>query len=400
MISKEEIDKIFERGTIAEVIPNKEGLTARLLKEEPFKIYLGIDPTSDKLHLGHIQNILFLEDMRRAGVKVILLFGLFTGLIGDPSGKSSTRKELNQKDVLRNVRSWKKQVSPILNIKPFSGAKISNNAKWFNVFSAVHLLKLMRETTIQHLIERDSFDKRLKGGDPIYAHELVYPLLQGYDSVAMKVDAELCGTDQTFNALMGRTLSKRFLNKEKFIIAMKLIEGDGILMSKSNNTGVFVDISSGGEHRMFGSVMALHDSYISPLFRGCTRVPMKEVLEIEKLSGKENRDAKIRLAFEIVRMFHGEQKANSARNDYIKQFSAGETPDNIEDLKVENGESIISVIERKMGRSKSDIKRLIEDGAVQINGEKIKDKGYVLNLSKDNENILKVGRNIFKLKVK
>ena len=325
--TQEQVRAFFERGTVADVIPSRESLEKRLLSDKPFHIYLGIDPTAKQVHLGHIQNILLLEDLRTMGAKVTLLFGSFTGLIGDPTGKEKTRSQLTREQVRENMRAWKQQVSPVLNLRPMSGAKIDYNHRWFDKVSAEQLLELLRETTVQQLLERDMFQKRLNDGKPLYTHEMMYPILQGYDSVAMQVDAELCGTDQTFNALMGRTMAQRYIQKEKFVIATELIQADGVMMSKSAGTGVFVDIENGGNHRMFGAIMALPDGFIDPLFRGCTRIPIDEITKINMSGGVAVRDAKLRLAQEIVGMFWGAEQAETAKKDYIKQFSEKDVPD-------------------------------------------------------------------------
>ena len=178
------------------------------------------------------------------------------------------------------------------------------------------------------------FQVRMKAGKPLYASELIYPALQGYDSVALKVDAELCGTDQIFNALIGRDMVKKYLNKEKFVVSMNLIEGDVLLMSKSNGTGVFVDMQKGGNNRMFGSIMALPDSFIHPLYLGCTRVPLKEIESFDLKGGVNTRDVKLRLGYEIVKMFWGEKYALRAKEEYISQFSKKETPKNAETVRV------------------------------------------------------------------
>ena len=196
------------------------------------------------------------------GAKVTLLFGSFTGLVGDPTDKDSARPQLTKKQVRKNMGSWRRQVSPVLDLSLFGEAKINYNHRWFNLFFLSKFLGLLREVTVQQLLERDMFQRRLNSGKPLYAHEMLYPILQGYDSVAMKVDAELCGTDQTFNALVGRTMVRRHLDKEKFVITMNLIQADGVMMSKSAGTGVFVDIERGGNHRMFGAIMALPDGFI------------------------------------------------------------------------------------------------------------------------------------------
>ena len=393
----DQIAKLFERKTIAEVIPSRQELEKRLLSDEPFHIYLGIDPTAQQIHLGHIQNILLLEDLQKMGAQITVLFGSFTGLIGDPTGKESARSQLTREQVRDNMRSWKKQIAPVLNLSAFGGARIRHNNRWFDSFSLEKFLELLRETTAQQLLERDMFQKRLDDGKPLYTHEMLYPILQGYDSVAMKVDAELCGTDQTFNALMGRTMSRRYLNKEKFVLAMNLIQADGVMMSKSTGTGVFVDIEPGGNHRMFGAIMALPDAFIDPLFRGYTRVPMDEINTIDLSGGVAVRDAKLQLAHEIVRMFWGSEKAEDAKEAYIKQFRKKEVPDTAPTITLKSSQvALRDVVAEHTGMSRSEVKRKFTQGAVTLNGEKITDSAYTLERG-SGEQILRVGRKIFRI---
>ena len=394
--TREQIEQLFERGTIAEVYPSREAFVERLRTDAPFHLYLGIDPTAKHIHLGHLQQILFLEDMRRLGATVTLLFGSFTGLIGDPTGKEQARKQLTRAQVKENMRTWKAQVSPVLDLSWRSGARIAHNSTWWDTFSLFEFLSLMRETTLQQLLERDMFATRLKEGKPLYSHELIYPILQGYDSVAMKVDAELCGTDQTFNALMGRTFVRRFLDKEKFVITLSLIEADGVLMSKSAGTGVFVDREHGGEHRMFGAIMALPDGFITPLFRGCTRLPVRELEELSAQTGVKKRDSKLRLAREIVGLFWGSAVALTAERSYLAQFSEKQLPENAPVISLSAPTPLLSLLTEYAGYSRSAAKRKLLEGAVSLDDEKITDVSYVVLQGKRTS--LTVGRQIFRLK--
>ena len=319
-VTREQVAALFERDTIAEVIPSREAFEKRLLSGETMHVYFGIDPTADKIHLGHVQNLMFLEDLRKLGVNVTLLFGSFTATVGDPSDRDSERPEISIAQVKDNMRTWKKQIAPVLNMSWRGGARLNHNRRWYRRFSLEKFLTLLREVTAQQLLERDMFQKRIEEGKPLHAHEFIYPVLQGYDSVALRADGELCGTDQTFNALVGRTFAKRFLGKEKFVIAMNLLQADGVLMSKSSGTGVFVDVEAGGADRMFGAVMAVPDSFIVPIYRGCTRVPMQEIESLKDASGEKARDAKMRLAREIVTLFWGKESATISSDRYVQQF--------------------------------------------------------------------------------
>ena len=395
--TQEKIKALFERNTIADIIPSREALEKQLLSGKPFHIYLGIDPTAKQVHLGHIQNILLLEDLRKMGAKVTLLFGSFTGLIGDPTGKEKTRSQLTRKQVKENMQSWKQQVAPVLDVSFFSTAKIDYNHRWFDKISLEQFLEMLRETTAQQLLERDMFQKRLESGKPLYAHELLYPILQGYDSVAMQVDAELCGTDQTFNALMGRTMSRRYLDKEKFVITMNLIQADGVMMSKSTGTGVFVDIEKGGNHRMFGAIMALPDGFIDPLFRGCTRLPMEEIAKMETGGGAATRDAKLRLAREIVSMFWGSEEAQTAEENYIKQFREKEVPDTAPTITINDQTALLGIVAEHAAISRSEAKRKFTQGAVSLDNKKITDIAHTIEKA-DSERILRIGRKVFRIR--
>ena len=393
--TSEQIETLFERNTVAEIYPSKEAFVERLQKGDKLHIYLGIDPTAQQIHLGHLQQVLFLEDLRKLGVKVTLLFGSFTGLIGDPTGKEKTRTQLTRAQVKENTRTWKKQINPVLNLSWNSGAKIDHNTRWYDTFSLFRFLSLLREVTLQQLLERDMFEKRMKEGKPLYTHELIYPILQGYDSVAMKVDAELCGTDQTFNALMGRTFVRRFLDKEKFVITLNLIEADGVLMSKSTGTGVFIDREKEGQHRMFGAIMALPDGFIEPLFRGCTRLPMQEIHTLLQERGKGLRDTKLRLSKEIVQLFWGEKEAQRAETNYRTQFSEKKTPDIAPTITIKEETPLLAIIAKQEGISRSEAKRKIQEGAVSLDEEKITEITYIFKPK--TAKTLRIGRKIYKV---
>ena len=258
------IEEIFLRGTVVDILPTKAELMKRLMSGERLRMYIGFDPTSTALHLGHAKNIMFAEELRQLGHEVIVLFGDFTAQIGDPSDKAATRKQLTPEDVKKNVAGWMTQVKPLLNFSDTENPPlIKYNSEWLSKLSFAEVVNLAAHFTVQQMLERDMFAKRLKENIPIHLHEFMYPLMQGYDSVAMDVDVEICGTDQTFNALAGRTLIKRLKNKDKFVIALNLVANPktGELMSKSNGTGVFIDQSS---NSLFGAIMSLPDPMIEP----------------------------------------------------------------------------------------------------------------------------------------
>src|SRR3989344_8531566 len=243
---KQRIDTIFNRGIVVEVLPSKEEFFKRLLSGERLIIYIGADPTSNALHLSHAKNYMFLEELRQLGHETIILFGDFTAQIGDPTNRNEARPELTEKKIKENVAGWISQIKPLMDFDDKKNPpRILYNSTWLAKLSLKNAIALAHQFTVQQMLERDMFEKRWKGNIPIYLHEFLYPVMQGYDSVAMDVDVELCGTDQTFNALAGRTLLRRLKNKEKFVITVNLMENPKTktLMSKSNKTGVFLSAS-------------------------------------------------------------------------------------------------------------------------------------------------------------
>jgi tyrosyl-tRNA synthetase len=367
-IDQKRIDELFARGTVTDIFPSKEALVKKLLAGEKIRIYYGLDPTHTAIHLGHAKNMIFLEELRQLGNEVIVLFGDFTAQIGDPSDKGATRKSLTNEDVIRNMADWVRQISPIIDFKNKENpAQIKHNSEWLVKLSFADILNLASNFTVQQLIERDMFQKRLKEGSPIHLHEFMYPLMQGYDSVAMDVDAELCGTDQIFNALAGRTLMKKLKDKEKFVIALNLVANPvtGQLMSKSNGTGVFIDQPA---NSLFGSLMALPDPMIEPLFTNCTRIPMTEK---DSILAQGPRIAKAIIAKDIVKRFHGEDAAVVAEQAFIATFAKGGVPDDILEIKLDGATLVEVLIKAAVVPSKTEWRRLVTDGAVRTENDEI-----------------------------
>lgn len=384
------VDAVLDRGVIVKVLPSKDAFRQKLLRGERIRIYIGADPTSTALHLSHAKNYLLLEEFRQLGHEVIVLFGDFTARIGDPSDRTGARKQLTEKEVRGNVDLWKKQIRPLMNFDDsVNPPRVLYNSEWLAPLRFEDVLELAANFTVQQMIERDMFQKRLKKGVSIHLHEFLYPLMQGYDSVAMEVDAELCGTDQTFNALAGRTLLKRLKGKDKFVIIVNLLEdpATGELMSKSKSTGVFLDSTP---EELYGAVMAQSDEMTQPLLVNLTRIPLQEVDEISK---QHPRDAKQRVAWEITKLFHGESIAKKAEEHFVKTFQKRETPGDISEIKVKPGTPLKDVlVEAAVVSSKSEFRRLVEAGAVENaeTGEKITD----LNTTADTM-VVKVGKRRF-----
>jgi tyrosyl-tRNA synthetase len=388
---KDRIEEIFARGTVVEILPSKEELMKKLLDGERLKIYIGFDPTSTSLHLGHAKNIMFMEELRKLGHEIIILFGDFTAQIGDPSDKSATRKQLTFEEVKNNVAGWINQVKPLIDFNNSENlAKIMYNSEWLSKLTFTNVVNLASNFTVQQMLERDMFARRLKENSPIHLHEFMYPLMQGYDSVAMNVDAEVCGTDQIFNALAGRILQKRFNNKDKFVIALNLIANSktGELMSKSNGTGVFIDQSA---NDLFGAIMSLSDPMIEPLFLNCTRIPINEKDSIMNLGP---RNAKARVASDIVKRFCGEEAAKVAELAFNETFSKRGVPENVQEIRFEKGgKSLVELlIKARIVPSKTEWRRLITNGAIRNESdEKIMDIDFVPTKTV----ILKIGKRRF-----
>ena len=387
---KARIEEIFARGTLVEAYPSKEELMNKLLSGDRIRIYIGVDPTGAAMHIGHAKNIMFLEELRQLGHEVIILFGDFTAMIGDPSDKAATRKQLTAEEVKKNVSGWVEQVQPLLDFKDKANpARIEYNSTWLAKLTFSEVLDLASNFTVQQMLERDMFQKRLKNNSPIHVHEFMYPLMQGYDSVAMDVDAELCGTDQTFNALAGRILVKRYKNKEKFVLALNLVANPktGELMSKSNGTGVFIDQPA---NKLFGALMALPDPMIEPLFVNCTRIPMNEK---DGLMAAGPRSAKARVAFDIVKRLRGEKAAQAAEQEFENTFAKGGIPDDVQEVEFSQIESLAeALVKAGVIPSKAEWRRLIDGGGIKMEDDtKITDPHF---MPKDTM-ILKIGKRRF-----
>ncbi len=392
---EKQIDEVLDRGVIAEILPTKKEFKERLMSGDKLRFYIGADPTAKALHLGHSQNLVLLEDFRRLGHEVIFLIGDFTAMIGDPD-KSSARNKLTREEVEENFKGWVEQVKNILSFNDVENpVQVKYNSEWLSKLTFADVVELASNFTVQQMIERDMFDKRLKEGKPIYIHEFMYPLMQGYDSVAMDVDVEMCGTDQIFNALAGRTLLKKLKDKDKFVVASNLVQDEktGQLMSKSKGTGIFLDLDS---NDLYGAIMSQSDGMIKPLLLGCTRVSLEEIEELMKLDNP--RDAKMRLAYEVVKMYRSEEEAKKAEEHFKTQFQKREVPEDIEEYEIKAGEGVLAVLTQiGFTSSNGEGRRKVQEGAVKLDDEKVEDPAMTLETG---EKIIKLGRKIAKLKIK
>lgn len=360
---KNDTNELLTRG-VANIYPSRGFVESLLVKDKKLTIYAGFDPTGPTLHIGHAVALKKLSQFQKMGHKIIFLIGDFTAMIGDPD-KSSARVPLTRKQVLVNLKNYQKQVSTIISFTGKNKAEVRFNSKWLGKMNFADVLELASNMTVQQMMERDMFSKRMNEGKPIFIHEFMYPLMQGYDSVAMDVDGEIGGNDQTFNMLQGRNLMKTLKNKEKFVITTKLLEDStGTKMGKTE--GNMVALSDTAEE-MYGKVMSWTDGLIIPGFELCTDVTMKEIEDIaaDMAKGVNPRDLKMRLAKEIVTIYHGVKKAEQAGTSFTNTFQKSEIPDDLSEVKVGDGTLLVDVLlANKLIASKTEYRRLVDEGAI------------------------------------
>lgn len=379
MNTEKMMSNLLQRG-VQEILPSMDYFKKELTGKK-LKIYAGIDPTGPTLHIGHAIVLKKLKEFQELGHEVVLLIGDFTATIGDPTDKTAVRKVLTDKEIKTNLKLYKKQASVFLKFSGKNKVKIAYNSKWLRKLNFRNVLELTSLMTVDQMLKRHMFDQRMKEGKPIYIHEFLYPVLQGYDSVAMGVDVEVGGNDQMFNMMVGRDFLKKLKNKEKTCITMKLLsDASGKKMGKTEGNMVAL---SDTHTDMFGKVMSWTDGMIVPGFELCTDVPMDEVKEIEKELSKGEinpKNIKVRLAKEIVSIYHGMDKAEEAANNFEKTFSKGDVPDNIQEIRVEINTPLGLVLQNeKIVASQGEYKRLVKEGAVNTTeGEEIKDFNYKL----------------------
>lgn len=365
-LKNEQINELVTRG-IERIIPSQEELTGVLIGDRKLKIYLGIDPTGPKLHLGHSVPILLLRRFQKLGHRTILLIGDFTARIGDPSGRTTLRKPLTLTEIKRNLKIYKQQASRIIDFSGKNATEIKFNSSWHKRLTFGDLLKIASQFTVQQMLARDMFQERLKKEAPIGLHEFLYPIAQGYDSVALAIDAEIGGSDQLFNMLVGRELVRSYLKKEKFTVTTKLLVNPVTRAKMSKTEGSFVALNDAPSD-MYGKIMAFPDEFMKECFELCTEVPMEEVDNILKLHPRE---AKAMLAHTIVAMYHSEDEAKKAEGEFTKIFSRDELPQDMPVVKISaKTKNIVDLlVETKLVASKNEARRLIEQGGVRIDGE-------------------------------
>jgi tyrosyl-tRNA synthetase len=388
------IDEVLTRG-VENVFPSREELKKVLMSGKRIKLYCGFDPTSKSLHVGHAILINKLGQFQKLGHEVIFLIGDFTGMIGDPTDKLATRKRLTREEVLENSKNYKKQASALLEFDGENPAKILHNSEWSDNLNFKDLIELASNFTVQQMSQRDMFQERIKAEKPIYLHEFLYPLAQGYDSLVMDVDLEIGGNDQMFNMLCGRDLMKAIKGKEKFVMTMRLMEDEsGKKMGKTEGNGVNLDETP---DQMFGQIMAWPDKFIIPGFDLCTNLPKNIVAEIkEKMKDSSNnpRDLKLQLAYEITKINHGEDAAKKAQENFVNTFSKKQTPKYVEAY--EAHENVLDfMVSAGLAKSRSDARRKIEQGGVTIGDEKVVVGELILNKESHDGKIMKVGKKDF-----
>jgi len=376
----------FEKG-IVEIIDEKS--LKEKLKSKKLRIKYGVDPTRPDIHIGHSVQLRKLKELQDEGHTIIFLIGDYTTKIGDPSGRKSTRPILTDEEIKANAKTYFDQVGKILDVKK---TEIRYNSEWFSKMDFNEILNLAGKFTVAQIIERDDFQKRLKGGVDIGLHEMFYPLMQAYDSVALKADVEFCGNDQKFNVLAGRDLQKKMGQTPQDLIITELLVGlDGVnKMSKSLDNYVGITEESNSQ---FGKIMSIPDKLVIKYFELCTGLPMDEISKYEKQieGGTNPRDIKEKLAFEIVKIYHGEKEAEKAKEEFKKVFSNKELPTNIPEVKLAGNYDLpLFLLELGAASSNSEAKRLIEQGGVKIDGAKITD--FKSDISTHPGMIIQVGK--------
>jgi|TARA_B110000914_G_C15515534_1_gene473287 tyrosyl-tRNA synthetase len=370
-------------------------LEQKLAQGRPLRIKAGFDPTAPDLHLGHTVLINKLRAFQELGHEILFLIGDFTGMIGDPTGKNATRPPLTAAEVKANAETYKDQAFKILDPEK---TRVVFNSEWMSGMSAAELIALASKQTVARMMERDDFSKRYKANQPIAIHEFLYPMVQGYDSVALEADVELGGTDQKFNLLMGRQLQQSWGQPPQVVLTMPLLEGlDGVnKMSKS--LGNCIGITDAPED-MFGKLMSVSDVLMWRYFELLSFRPIEEIVNLRKrvAEGANPRDIKFELGLELVARFHGDAAAQQAQASFVKRFRGGEMPEDIEEFCLESTDGVLGIADilRSAGlvASNSEAFRMIQQGAVKVDGARITDRALVIDSGR--EHIFQVGKRKF-----
>lgn len=373
-----QIKEVLERG-VDSIYPSKDFLKDKLKSGEEMSLYLGIDPTADSLHIGNGIQLLKLRQFQKLGHKIILLIGDFTGMVGDPTEKDTARDKLSRSEVLENCKEYKQQASAILDFEDDNPAELKYNSDWLGDMNFADVIDLSSNFTVQKMMERDMFKRREQDGEPIYVHEFMYPMMQAYDCVAMDVEGEIGGTDQTFNMLAGRDLMKKLKDKEKFVLTTDLlVTSSDTKMSKSE--GESVDLSDSPED-MYGKVMRWSDESILDGFELATTIDMSELADVEEKLNEVNNPMPIkkRLAYEVTKTFLGEEAAQKGQDHFERVVQQGKKPKETRTIKPSNYDALTILVESGLVDSKTQARNLIDQGAVKIGDKKIESYEKELN---------------------
>jgi tyrosyl-tRNA synthetase len=398
MRTVEEQLEFLRKGCVDIILEDElKAKIARSLQEKrPLRVKAGFDPTAPDIHLGHTVLLRKMKHFQDLGHEVIFLIGDFTGLIGDPSGRSSTRPPMTREEINRNAETYKAQIFKILDREK---TVIDFNSRWLGKLTSFEIINLAAKYTVARILERDDFSHRLKKGQPISAHEILYPLMQAYDSVALKADVELGGTDQKFNLLVGREIQREFGQEPQVIITVPLLEGlDGVeKMSKSLNNYVGITEPPG---EIYGKVMSISDPLMFRYFELLTDEPLSQIEKWKKevKEGKVNpRDLKSRLAQILAADFWGKEEAIKAAQEFERIFKNKELPSEIEEIEIDAAQLLLIdlLVKKNLLPSSKEAKRVIRQGGLYLDGQRIEDVGFKLDLRKKSEVILKIGKKKF-----
>lgn len=375
----EKTDQLLTRG-VEKILPDKKGLQ-ELISSQKVRVYLGIDPTGSRLHLGHTIPLRKLNEFAQAGHTAILLFGTGTVLAGDPSQRLQRRIKITQEEIDENIKTWKAQAGKVVDL---SQVQVRQNGDWLLKLNLAEIINIASNISATQLFKRDMFQRRIDAQDTVYLHETLYPMLQGYDSVVLDADLEIGGTDQTFNMLVGRELQRKMNNREKYVLTTPLINGtDGKPMSKTSGNCIWLDDSPGD---MFGKIMTIDDGQIVPYWQNLTRLPQDQLVKLKPLQAKKT------LAFEIVRIYHGEDEAKGAQSEFENVFQKGQQPQSLKQIETSRSAHLIDFLaENNLAPSKSAAKRLIVQGAIEVDGKIVR----TANMTFQKNQTLKIGKKKF-----
>lgn len=376
----DKIDELLTRG-VEGVLPQKSGLE-KLIGSKKIRVYLGVDPTGSRLHLGHTIPLRKLNEFALLGHEAILLIGTGTVLAGDPSQRGEARKKITQEKIDENIKTWKEQAGKVVDLKK---VKIRQNGEWLLKLNYTDILNIASYISSVQLFKREMFQRRIEAGDTVWTQETLYPLFQGYDSVALDVDLEIGGTDQTFNMLIGRELQKKMKNRQKYVLTTPLINGtDGKPMSKSSGNCIWLDDTAS---EMFGKIMALADGEIESYWTNLTDLPKGQLEDLKPM------DAKKALAHQITQTYHGDSEASKAEKEFENIFQKGTSPQDLEEITADSApiDIVDFLVGNNLVESRSQAKRLLDQKALELDGATLENSETEV----ENNQVLKIGKHKF-----